>query len=103
MRRNHALALRARDILCSALQIEKPAPDDLLGAMASVPLPDGTATVIDPQGGDPVQNALWDRFKIEVPVMIWPSPPQRILRMSAQLYNTPDDYERLASAIRQIL
>ena len=103
MRRNHALALRARDILCTALQIAKPAPDDLIGSMASVPLPDGTATVIDPQGGDPVQNALWDRFRIEVPVMIWPSPPKRILRVSAQLYNTPEEYERLASALLELL
>jgi isopenicillin-N epimerase len=102
MRRNHALALRARDILCDALQIDKPAPDDMIGAMASVPLPDGTATVIDPQSGDPIQNALWDRHKIEVPVMIWPSPPKRILRVSAQLYNTIDEYESLASAIRQL-
>jgi isopenicillin-N epimerase len=103
MRRNHAVALRARDILCEALAIDKPAPDDMIGAMASVPLPDGTATEIDPPGGDPVQNALFDRFNIEVPVMIWPSPPKRILRVSAQLYNTVDEYERLAKALRELL
>jgi len=103
MRRNHAVALRARDILCEALGIDKPAPDDMLAAMASVPLPDGTATEIDPLGGDPVQNALFDQFKIEVPVMIWPSPPKRILRVSAQLYNTVDEYKRLASALRELL
>jgi isopenicillin-N epimerase len=103
MRRNHAVALRARDILCDALSIDKPAPDEMLGAMASVPLPDGTATEIDPPGGDPLQNELFDRFKIEVPVMIWPSPPKRILRISAQLYNTIEEYEQLASALRQPL
>ena len=103
MRRNHALALRARDILVGALGIDKPAPDDMIGSMASVPLPDGTATEIDPLGGDPMQNALFDRFKIEVPVMIWPSPPKRVLRVSAQLYNTVEEYERLASALRQLL
>ena len=102
MRRNHAVALRARDILCDALGIDKPAPDDMLGSMASMPLPDGTATEIDPPGGDPLQNALFDRFKIEVPVMIWPSPPKRILRISVQIYNTIDEYERLASALREI-
>jgi isopenicillin-N epimerase len=103
MRRNHAVALHARDILCDALSIDKPAPDEMLGAMASVPLPDGTATEIDPPGGDPLQNELFDRFKIEVPVMIWPSPPKRILRISAQLYNTIEEYEQLASALRQPL
>ena len=103
MRRNHALALRARDILVGALGIDQPAPDDMIGSMASVPLPDGTATEIDPLGGDPMQNALFDRFKIEVPVMIWPSPPKRVLRVSAQLYNTVDEYERLATALHQLL
>ncbi len=103
MRRNHELALRARDVLCEALEIEKPARDDMLGSMASVPLPDGTATEIDPIKGDPLQVELFDRFKIEVPVHIWPSPPKRVLRVSAQLYNTIDEYRHLASALRQLL
>ena len=103
MSHNHGLVLRARDILCDALGIDKPAPDDMLGAMASMPLPDGTSTEIDPPGGDPLQNELFNRFRIEVPVMIWPSPPKRILRISAQLYNTIDEYERLASALRELL
>ena len=103
MRRNHELALRARDVLCDGLRIEKPAPDDMLGSRASVPLPNGTATEIDPIAGDPLQVELFDRFKIEVPVHVWPSPPQRVLRISAQLYNTIDEYQRLASALRELL
>src|SRR6185295_12235725 len=35
MRRNHALALRARDILSNALGIAAPAPDQMLGSMAA--------------------------------------------------------------------
>ena len=103
MRRNHELALRARDILCEALEIGPPAPDEMLGAMASVPLPDGTATEIDPIKGDPLQAELFDRFKIEVPVHVWPSPPKRVLRVSAQLYNSVDEYQRLAAALRELL
>lgn len=103
MRRNHELALRARDILCEALGIEHPAPDDMLAAMAAVPLPDGTALEMDAFDIDPLQRALFDRFAIEVPVMPWPSPPKRLLRVSAQLYNNVGDYERLASALRELL
>ena len=39
MVRNHALALQARDLLCRSLRVAAPAPDELLGSMASIPLP----------------------------------------------------------------
>ncbi|HLE43012.1 MAG TPA: hypothetical protein VJB36_03265 [Methylomirabilota bacterium] len=49
------------------------------------------------------QDALFERFAIEVPVMAWPAPPRRLIRVSAQLYDTPGDYERLAGALRSLL
>lgn len=99
MRRNRALALEARDILCAALEIDKPAPDSMLGAMAAVPLPDGQATSAPSLYGDPLQDVLFARHRIEVPIVPWPRPPKRILRVSAQLYNARDQYELLASAV----
>jgi isopenicillin-N epimerase len=103
MRRNHALALRARDVLCTALGIEKPAPDDMLGSMAAVPLPDGPTHVETSIAGDSLQDALFYEHNIEVPVMPWPQPPKRVLRVSAQLYNTIEDYEKLAGALTDLL
>jgi isopenicillin-N epimerase len=103
MRRNHTLLLRARDLLCETLRVDKPAPDEMLGAMASIPLPDGEPVAVSPLQIDALQDALFHRFHIEVPVMQWPSPPKRLLRISAQLYNTIADYEQLASALRQFL
>jgi len=100
MRRNRELALRARDLLCDALAIEKPAPDAMLGAMAAVPLPDGMQTAAPPLYGDPLQDRLLFEHAIEVPIIPWPQPPQRVLRVSAQLYNTIEDYEKLARALR---
>ncbi len=91
MRRNRELALLARDILCDTLGIAKPAPDEMLGAMAAVPLPDGTS--------DPLQDALLFEHNIEVPIVPWPHPPKRVLRVSAQLYNEVADYEKLAGAL----
>lgn len=102
MRRNRALALVARDLLCETLRIDKPAPDDMLGAMASVPLPDATETV-SPSAGDPLQDRLYAEHKIEAPVMPWPHHPKRLLRISAQLYNELSEYEKLASALRMLL
>jgi isopenicillin-N epimerase len=103
MRRNRELALRARDILCEALSIDKPAPDTMLGSMAAVPLPDGDAETAPSLYGDALQDALFDRFAIEVPVVPWPGPPKRVLRVSAHLYNQAGEYDALASALRTLL
>ncbi len=103
MRRNHALALRARDILAGALGVASPAPDAMLGSMAALPLPDGKASVAPSLYGDPLQDALFETFAIEVPVVPWPHPPRRLLRVSAQLYNEEEEYERLAEALKTLL
>ncbi len=94
VQRNHELALEARDLLCEVLQIDKPAPDEMLAAMAAVPLPD--APQPEAPALDPLQDALLFEHGIEVPVIPWPAPPKRVLRVSAALYNTRADYERLA-------
>jgi isopenicillin-N epimerase len=103
MRRNHELALRARDVLIDALQIDKPAPDEMLGSLAAVPLPDSQATTVSWPNNDPFQDKLFDRYKIEVPINIWPAWPKRVLRVSAQLYNELSEYETLADVLRTSL
>ena len=100
-RRNRVLALQARDILIEALGIEKPAPDEMIGSMAAVPIPDSPYDTHSLFGNDPVQDILFDKYRIEVPVMLWPKHPKRVLRVSAQLYNEPAEYERLADALRR--
>ncbi len=97
---NRALALWARDRLCEAAQVAPPCPDEMVGAMAAVPLPDG-AGAPNALGIDPWQDRLWARHRIEVPVITWPAPPRRVLRVSAQLYNDEGEFERLAAALRE--
>lgn len=97
---NHALALAARRVLCEVLRIPPPCPDDMLGAMAAVPLPVGTgSTAASWFRTDGLQDLLFDRYGIQVPILLWPAPPARQLRISAQLYNHPNDYARLAAAL----
>jgi isopenicillin-N epimerase len=102
MRRNHELALRARDLLCNRLGIAHPAPDDMLGSMAAVPLAEGKPYV-PTLYGDPLQDALFYEHNIEVPIHPWPYQPKRVLRVSAQLYNEIGDYEKLADALKELL
>jgi len=43
------------------------------------------------------------RRGFEAVVTYWPSKPKRVLRVSAQLYNTIDEYERLSQALLELL
>ena len=101
MARNRALALEGLDVLCAALAVDRPAPDEMIGAMAALPLPPASSDPAQPSGWaeDPLADVLRNRWRIEVPVMSWPAPPHRLVRISAQLYNRPEDYVRLAEAL----
>jgi isopenicillin-N epimerase len=106
MQRNHELVLTGRKLLCAALGVEVPCPDELIGSLASVPIPDGTGEQTAPSSplySDPLQGRLRAEFGIEVPIIPWPAPPKRLLRISAQLYNSTNDYERLAQALQSTL
>jgi len=98
MARNRALALAARKILCAALQIQAPCPEEFIGSIAVVPIPDARPDAFPrlPANEYPLQDDLRVRHGIEVPIMPWPAPPKRLLRISAQLYNSLPQYERLA-------
>jgi isopenicillin-N epimerase len=99
---NRALAVAGRDRLLQALGQEPLAPDSMVGSMASVIVP----SAIDPER---FSLELAETERIEVPLTPWPvraarddpeSPPKLVLlRISAQRYNEPGDYDRLADAL----
>jgi isopenicillin-N epimerase len=101
MARNRALALAARKNLCDALKINLPCPDECIGSLASVPLPDATDTerTAPPLYLDPLQDELRAKHAMEVPVIPWPALPKRLLRISAQLYNSLPQYGFLGRAV----
>ena len=102
MATNRAVVMRGRDLVLAALGTAAPAPDEMLGAMAAIPLP------IPVGDGVEVQRRLYDEHRIEVPISSWPVaaalapgqvPRGELLRLSAQLYNVEDDYAALAAEI----
>lgn len=95
MSRNHELVLSARQMLCKTLGVEIPAPSDLIGSMACIPIPDGSV--------EELHDELFDRHQIEVQVMPWPKSPQRVIRISAQIYNTFEQYQELAALLEQVM
>jgi isopenicillin-N epimerase len=106
MAANHALAVTGRDLVAEALGVEPPAPDSMLGAMAALPLP-GVAV----DAAEAFHDALETEDSIQVPIIGWPVPaaldgsmePRLLLRISAQRYNEPADFERLAAVLRRRL
>ena len=92
--RNHQLAVQARDALCDALDIDPPAPDDMLGSMAAVPLPGQSLAMIDP---------LAARLRERGFVVAAFGGARRMLRVSAHLYNEADEYDQLAQILPSIL
>ena len=98
-KRNHALVVEARRLLCERLQVQASCPDQMLGSMAAIPLP--TRFQAAPKVGriDPEQMELYDRFGIEVPFNRIGQPPSRWFRISTQLYNTLSEYEYLADCL----
>lgn len=96
---NHELVKLGRRTICEATGLTAPIPeacDALVGSMAVITLPDGL-----PENGAQLQAEIYSRSKVEVPVM-W-NHERPYIRISAQVYNCPDDYARLGMVLAQIL
>jgi isopenicillin-N epimerase len=102
-RTNRSLALAARKLLCKRLDVTAPCPELMLGAMATLPLPDPLQGTPKTEKIDPEQSRLHDEFGIEVPFVRIGAPQKRYFRISAQLYNSLVDYEKLAQGIQKLL
>jgi isopenicillin-N epimerase len=106
MAANRALAIEARRLLNDRLGLAPIAPETMLGAMASIRLPER----MDEARANAIAQSLADEEQIEVPVVAFPVPAARVpgagathtlLRMSAQRYNELGDYESLADALER--
>ena len=91
---NRSLARYARDRLCEALDMEAPAPDAMLGAMAAVPLPGESSGMLDPLAAGLREHGF---------VVAAFGGARRVLRVSAHVYNEPAEYDALATLLPRLL
>ena len=93
--RTHQLARYARQQLATVYDGRPLVPDDgqWYTSMAHAPLPPGDAP--------PLQQALWDRYGIEVPIIAWND--ARYIRVSCHLYTTQRDIDYLVRSLRELL
>ncbi len=102
---NRELVLGGRALLCEALGCSAPAPEEMIGSLATVPLPSASepAEERSPFDPDPLGLALFEEDRIEVPLPPWPTLDDRNVRISAQVYNSADEYRALADALARRL
>ena len=92
---NHRVAFDAALALTAHWVTEIPAPEEMYGSMVTIPLPERFGTT--PEAAGALRSALLyeDRFEAQIHAFrdrLW-------LRLAAQVYNEPDDFERLRDAI----
>ncbi len=101
MERNRSLALEGRKIICNALGTSEPVPESMVSSIASVEMPGEEEVGPMSMEGDPYHNYLLDEFGIQVPVFPWRHHGKKNIRISAQLYNSVEEYEFLAECLEQ--
>jgi isopenicillin-N epimerase len=101
--RNHALACRGRSLICEALGVAPPCPESMLGSLAAVELPKHPRWPPGARDADPLQDMLFTRHRIEVPLYGWPGPERRWIRVSPHLHNSEPQYLFLAEALREAM
>jgi len=99
---NRELAAYGRDVLARALGTDPPIPphaEGLVEAMTLVALPEGFAETEDEAVA--LRLRIAEELGVEALTLAWNG--RGYVRLSAQVYNAPSDYERLADGLPGLL
>lgn len=101
---NRDLTLKGRKLLSEKLEVDLPAPENMIGHLGTIILGE---TQVPPHGFNvitPLQEELFSKYKIEVPVFVYPrNAPKLCLRIACQAYNDISQIEYLAESVKEIL
>lgn len=106
--RNHRLVIEGARAIADLGGLSFSTSEELIGSMVAFKLPPPRRPSV-PEARvsvlaiDPLQDALMERARIEVPIFYWPDASQRMLRISAALYNDISEYELLGTTMRELL
>jgi isopenicillin-N epimerase len=78
-----------------------PESPEWYGSMIAIPLPPDSSKKARPNAIHPLQQALWDQYRIEV--LITECHGLRYLRVSCHLYNSASDIDALCRALQTLL
>jgi isopenicillin-N epimerase len=99
-RHNRELAAYGRGVVREVLGTGPPCSDadGLFEAMTLVALPDGAVTTLDE--GRELSRRAFEELRVEVAAFPWRD--RGFLRLSAQAYNAPAEYDRLAEGLPRL-
>jgi isopenicillin-N epimerase len=100
---NHELVWAAANKIATALQVTLPVPKAMVGAICNIPMPDGVAAAKKFHSNVALKDTLFHKYKIEVPIFMFPTAPTQWLRISAQLYNSMEQYDYLLACLKEEL
>lgn len=107
LRSNHELAMAGRKVVCDLLGrfgVTPPCPESMVGTMATLLIPEPAPELLTRPTAydDALQDELFNNHRIVVP--IWRlNDNRRVVRLSAQVYNSLDQYEKLGHALAEEL
>jgi len=102
MQRNHELALSMRSMLAQRFATRLPAPDSMIGTMASVFVPVAAVEAVAKRKTS-LYAELHDQWGIQIPAIPLPDGLGTVVRLSAHIYNTESEYLRLADAVESLI
>jgi isopenicillin-N epimerase len=104
MKRNSKMVFSAAEMICSEFEIPMPYPEEMSGSIYGIPFFKDDIIFESPVNQrSRLQDILFFEYNIEVMVTYWEKAPERLLRISVQAYNTPEQYEYLLSSLIKIL
>lgn len=105
MATNHNMVIKGRDLLCRELAdfgVMATAPDHMTGSMTTLLLPEPPLDLVNrpTQYDDALQDKLVDKHSVVAPIWRLTADNRRVMRISAQLYNSIEEYQVLADALK---
>ncbi|MFW5653675.1 MAG: aminotransferase class V-fold PLP-dependent enzyme, partial [Planctomycetota bacterium] len=99
---NNALVRTGQQIVQKAVQTELPIADDpsLYASLGLVEIPHEFG-IREPAGTHRMMDALFETYRVEVPFTYWHD--RTFVRLSAQVFNAADEYQRLADVLPEFL
>ncbi|MDA0667794.1 MAG: aminotransferase class V-fold PLP-dependent enzyme [Planctomycetota bacterium] len=102
MKRNHELTLSMRTMLAERFGTGLPAPDSMIGTMASLFIPSAAMKTVEKRGTS-IYTELQNQWGIQIPAIPLPDDLGTVVRFSVHIYNTESEYHRLAEAIESLV